>query len=97
MFFGTRQTSPTEYSLFYGRSRRVSSKDKKYEVQRGLESCSQPGRHITTRRFGPRDANGRFGSVSVLKPWFSAETELTAKPTDKTELQNRSQNYCKIE
>ncbi|PKY52208.1 hypothetical protein RhiirA4_469696 [Rhizophagus irregularis] len=43
------------------------------------------------------DANGRFGSVSVLKPRFSAETELTAKPTDKTELQNRSQNYCKIE
>ncbi|CAB4477194.1 unnamed protein product [Rhizophagus irregularis] len=55
MFFGTRQTSPTEYSLFYGRSRRVSSKDKKYEVQRGLESCSQPGRHITTRRFGPNN------------------------------------------
>ncbi|PKY58969.1 hypothetical protein RhiirA4_481330 [Rhizophagus irregularis] len=45
----------------------------------------------------PRDANGRFGSVSVLNPRFSAETELTAKPTDKTELQNRSQNYCKIE
>ncbi|EXX74158.1 kinase-like domain-containing protein [Rhizophagus irregularis DAOM 181602=DAOM 197198] len=44
-----------------------------------------------------RDANGWFSSVSVLKPWFSAETELTAKPTDKTELQNRSQNYCKIE
>ncbi|CAB4406912.1 unnamed protein product [Rhizophagus irregularis] len=43
------------------------------------------------------DANGRFSSVSVLKPRFSAETELTAKPTDKTELQNRSQNYCKIE
>ncbi|GBC41194.2 hypothetical protein RIR_jg38702.t1 [Rhizophagus irregularis DAOM 181602=DAOM 197198] len=36
-------------------------------------------------------------SVSVLKPRFSAETELTAKPTDKTKLQNRSQNYCKIE
>ncbi|CAB4443752.1 unnamed protein product [Rhizophagus irregularis] len=44
-----------------------------------------------------RDANGRFSSVSVLNPQVSAETELTAKPTNKTELQNRSQNYCKIE
>src|SRR5207248_6274077 len=34
------------------------------------------------------DANGQFSSVSVLKLQFSAETELTAKLTDKTELQN---------
>ena len=40
-----------------------------------------------------RDANGRFGSVSVLKPRFSVKTEPTAEPTDKTEPQNRSQNW----
>ncbi|PKB92032.1 hypothetical protein RhiirA5_446383 [Rhizophagus irregularis] len=34
-----------------------------------------------------RDANSQFGSVLVLKPQFSAETELTAKLTNKTELQ----------
>ncbi|GET64078.1 hypothetical protein GLOIN_2v1474136 [Rhizophagus irregularis DAOM 181602=DAOM 197198] len=43
------------------------------------------------------DANGQFGSVSVLKLQFSTKTEPTAKPTDKTELQNRLQKYCKPE
>jgi hypothetical protein len=37
------------------------------------------------------------GSVSALKLQFSTKTEPTAKPTDKTELQNRLQKYCKIE
>jgi hypothetical protein len=44
-----------------------------------------------------RDANVRFGSVSGLKLPFSTKTEPTAKPTDKTELQNRLQKYYKIE
>ncbi|GES73786.1 hypothetical protein RCL_jg4208.t1 [Rhizophagus clarus] len=29
-----------------------------------------------------------FSLVSVLKPWFSAKAKLTAKLTDKAELQN---------
>ncbi|GES93490.1 hypothetical protein RCL_jg21263.t1 [Rhizophagus clarus] len=39
--------------------------------------------HWSTSTCAMLDVNGRFGSVSVLKPWVSAKTKPTAKPTDK--------------